>query len=55
VVLDCCRKHKAAEDQDPSQFILEMREIEAEIKRDRQRTAAPMKLRNVYSDCDWDP
>jgi hypothetical protein len=49
-VLDCCRKHQAAEEKDPSVFVMEMREIEQEIKRDAKRTAAPLRLRDVYGD-----
>jgi hypothetical protein len=49
VTLDVCRKHCAAEDRDPSQFILEMREIEVEIKRSAsKRDREPSRVRDTY-------
>jgi hypothetical protein len=50
VVLDCCRKHCLAEDKDPTQFLVEQQQIEADIKRDRSRTAAPVKIRDIYGE-----
>jgi hypothetical protein len=49
VVLDCCRKHAVAEEKDPTMYMVEMKELEQEIKRaaDR-RDREPMRARDTY-------